>query len=553
MASDRVTVKRAFVSVSDRTGLVVFARFLAEKGVQLYATGGTASFLTEGGIPVTPAQELTGVVEMLSGKVKSLSPRLHAAILFDRSKPEEAAHIEAAGVLSIDMVVVNFYAFQNVGKEVPPAEAVALIDIGGPAAVRAAAKNFAWVVPVPDPGLYEAVMDDVAEGEKAGGATSKAGCGVSVSRELSARLAARVFDITSSYDRLIADYLAERSAQPAGATAGTPESQEQFPETLMLTFTRAQTLRYGENPHQRASFYVSPDEKRTGTALGRQLQGKGLSFNNLLDVDAAVSSCREFEEPACVVIKHRNPAGVSVSRDILTAYRHARDCDTLSAFGGVVAVNRTVTQELAAEMTDLFLEVVAAPGFDAGAVEAFSKKKNLRLLELPDDYFSKRRTPRLVLRSGLVGLLAEEDDWRPENPTDWKVVSRRVPTQPELAGLLFLWRVVRHTISNAIVIGGSGPGGDGYRTVGIGAGQTSRVDAVETALYKAKRSSHEVQGSWLASDAFFPFRDSIDVAANAGVEAIVEPGGSVRDAECIRAADEHGALLCFTGRRCFKH
>ena len=553
MMSDRVTVKRAFVSVSDRSGLAAFAAFLVERGVELYATGGTASFLTENGIPVSPAQELTGVAEMLSGKVKSLSPRLHAAILFDRSKPEEGAHIQGAGLPSIDMVVVNFYPFQNVKEKDPSGEAVALIDIGGPAAVRAAAKNYAWVVPVPEPALYETVMADVAEGERAAGGRAQADGGASVSRELSARLAARVFDITSSYDRLIADHLAERSAESGSTVAGTAEGQEQLPETLELTLTRAQALRYGENPHQRASFYVSPDELRTGAVLGRQLQGKELSFNNLLDLDAAVSTCREFDGPACVFIKHRNPAGVSVSRDILTAYRQARDCDTMSAFGGVVAVNRTVTGELAAEISALFLEVVAAPGFDAGAAETCSKKKNLRLLELPSGFFSRRRTPRLVLRSGLVGLLAEEDDWQPENASDWKVVSRRAPTEAELAGLFFLWRVARHTISNAIVIGGSGPDGSGYMTVGIGAGQTSRVDAVEAALYKAKRSGHGVQGAWLASDGFFPFRDSIEAAAKAGIEAVVEPGGSVRDAECVRAADDHGVVLCFTGRRCFKH
>ena len=554
MMDDRVSVKRAFASVSDRTGLAEFARFLSERGVEVYATGGTAGFLKESGVPVRPAQELTGVAEMLSGKVKSLSPRLHAAILFDRAKPEEAAHMRDAGLPSIDMVVVNFYPFEKVRREDAPEEAVSLIDIGGPAAVRAAAKNFRWVVPVPEPALYRSVMDDVRRREPAGAEAGRAADGgTSVSRELSARLSARVFEITSSYDRLVATYLAEKSA-PAGtapdATAGRPES---LPETIELSLGRALDLRYGENPHQKASFYLIREEEKVGPALGRQLQGKELSFNNLLDLDAAVSACREFGEPACVVIKHRNPSGVSVSRDALTAYRLARDCDALSAFGGVVAVNRQVTPDLAVEMSSLFLEVVAAPGFDEEAVRTFSKKKNLRLLELPLGLFSRPAAPRLLFRSGLVGLLAEEEDWQAEDVSDWKVVSGRPPTPGELAGLFFLWKVARHTVSNAIVIGGDDPGGGGLRTVGIGAGQTSRVDSVETALYKAKRSGHDVRGAWLASDAFFPFRDSIDAAARAGVTAIVEPGGSVRDEECVKAADEHGIALCFTGRRCFKH
>jgi len=606
MADNSISVKRAFVSVSDRTGLVPFARFLAERNVELYATGGTASFLQENGVPVRPAQELTGVVEILSGKVKSLSPRLHAAILFDRSKPEECAHMEKEGVPSIDMVVVNFYPFQNVTPEHTLSEAVSLIDIGGPASIRAAAKNSRWVVPVPEPGAYGKVMEDIlgweraqedgrkgavgettgsqgldgsgesgANGAKSGTDTppchkdTAAGVREShrvsgelaarVSVELSAQLAARVFEITSAYDRLVMGYLRDKSASAVARVPVPPQTAlGVLPESIDLKYKRAQTLRYGENPHQKATFYVEPDEvatdeERGGLPLGRQLQGKELSFNNLLDLDAAVSACREFDEPACVVIKHRNPSGVSVSKDVLTAYRLARDCDPLSVFGGVVAVNREVTAELATEMSSLFLEVIAAPGFDTAAVQAFAKKKNLRLLELPAGLFGRPTAPRLILRSGLVGVLVEEEDSHPENPGDWKVVSRRTPTPEELAGLFFLWRVVRHTISNAIVLGRSDTTGKGDRTLGIGAGQTSRVDSVEMALHKAKRSGHDVTGAWLASDAFFPFRDSIDVAAKAGIEAIVEPGGSVRDAECVQAADEHDIVLCFTGRRCFRH
>jgi phosphoribosylaminoimidazolecarboxamide formyltransferase/IMP cyclohydrolase len=583
MNNESILVRRAFVSVSDRTDLVPFVKFLTDRGVEVYATGGTAAHLRDNGVPVRPAQELTGVVEILSGKVKSLSPRLHAAILFDRGKPEEVTHMKSENLASIDMVVVNFYPFQKVKGDEELVQALSLIDIGGPASIRAAAKNFRWVVPVPEPEAYEKVMEDVSKGPAiAGGVTpegvtvlegtSASGSGLRVSRRLSAELAARVFEITSSYDEMVMSYLARKSLEPSTRDeVAEPErvGAPTMPETLRIRYKKAQTLRYGENPHQRAAFYVSGEESTSGiretaggtvskalgegsgsiseTPLGRQFQGKELSFNNLLDLDAAVSTCREYEEPCCVVIKHRNPSGVSISKNLLTAYKQARDCDALSAFGGVVALNRPVTVDLAKEMAGLFLEVVAAPGFDNEALEAFSKKKSLRLLQLPEALFARSRKPRLILRSGLVGLLAEEEDAQPESANDWKTVSKRAPTPEEMKGLLFLWKVTRHAISNGIVIG------RGDRTLGIGAGQTSRVDAVEMALYKAKRAGHDVKGAWLASDAFFPFRDSIDLAAEAGVAAVVEPGGSVRDAECITAADEHGIVLCFTGRRCFKH
>jgi len=584
MNNESILVRRAFVSVSDRTGLVPFVKFLTDRGVEVYATGGTAAHLKENHVPVRPAQELTGVVEILSGKVKSLSPRLHAAILFDRGKPDEVAHMKAENLASIDMVVVNFYPFQKVKSDEEVVQALSLIDIGGPASIRAAAKNFRWVVPVPEPEAYERVMEDVSKGPAlAGGVTpegvtvlegtSASGSGLRVSRKLSAEIAARVFEITSSYDEMVMTYLARRSSEPSGeGEVAEPErvGAATMPETLRIRYKKAQTLRYGENPHQKAAFYVSGEESTTGveksggsggrsediggavsatteTPLGRQFQGKELSFNNLLDLDAAVSTCREYEEPCCVVIKHRNPSGVSISKNLLTAYKQARDCDALSAFGGVVALNRPVTVDLAKEMVGLFLEVVAAPSFDKEALEAFAKKKSLRLLQLPEAFFARERKPRLILRSGLVGLLAEEEDAQPESTQDWKIVSKRAPTPEEMKGLLFLWKVTRHAISNGIVIG------RGDRTLGVGAGQTSRVDAVEMALYKAKRAGHDVKGAWLASDAFFPFRDSIDLAAKAGIVAVVEPGGSVRDAECITATDEHGIVLCFTGRRCFKH
>ncbi|UCF77924.1 MAG: bifunctional phosphoribosylaminoimidazolecarboxamide formyltransferase/IMP cyclohydrolase [Candidatus Eiseniibacteriota bacterium] len=524
----RIRVRTAFISVHDKSGLLDFARFLSGRGVELYATGGTASFLREASVPVRKAEELTGFSELLSGKVKSLSPRLHACVLFDRSDSNETAQVEKEGTPPIDMVVVNFYPFQKVQEKTELGEALSLIDIGGPASLRAAAKNFRWVVPVPEPAAYEKVMDDMAPGEP------------SVSRALSLQLAARVYETTSSYDAMVRDYFSRQlKSESAGGAL--------LPERLCLGLDRLWELRYGENPHQAASFYVSASGSGQGAPAGRQLQGKQLSFNNLLDLDAAVSACREFEPPACVIVKHRTPCGAALAADLHDAYRLARDCDPLSAFGGVIAVNRPVTGSAAEDMSELFLEMVAAPAFQQEALHVLSKKKNLRVMELPPECFARGSSPRLVIRSGPGGLLFQEEDTKAESVQEWTCVSERRPSQEELEGLFFLWKVVRHVVSNAIVIG------KGDRTLGIGSGQTSRVDAVETALLKARRAGHDVRGAWLASDAFFPFRDSIDVAAATGITAVVEPGGSRRDEECVQAADERGLVLCFTGRRCFKH
>lgn len=525
---ETILVRRAFLSVHEKSGLLEFASFLVQRGVELFATGGTASFLRESSVAVRPAEELTGFGELLSGKVKSLSPRLHGAILFDRSNAEEKGQTEREKIPSIDMVVVNFYPFYNVNTDTALTDALSLIDIGGPASLRAAAKNFRWVVPVPEPGAYERVMKEMSGDEPA------------VTVALSRDLAARVYEMTSSYDSIISAYLSTIPVTDEGQSSP-------FPRRLALSLNRLWELRYGENPHQAASFYVESSPQAETRSAGRKLHGKELSFNNLLDIDSAVAACREFEAPACVVVKHRTPCGVSTASDALEAYRTARDCDPLSAFGGVTAFNRPITGTLAREMSGLFLEVVAAPGFETEALEILSKKKNLRLMELPLDYFVKPESPGTLMRSGPGGLLFQEEDSRAESVAEWRTASKRAPTQEEAEGLFFLWKVVRHVVSNAIVIGRRG------RTLGIGSGQTSRVDAVETALYKARRAGHDVKGAWLASDAFFPFRDSIDLAARAGITAIVEPGGSRRDEECIHAADEQGIALCFTGRRCFKH
>jgi phosphoribosylaminoimidazolecarboxamide formyltransferase/IMP cyclohydrolase len=523
-----IKVNRAFMSVYDKSGLAEFASFLAEKGVEIYATGGTHSHLREASIPVRPAEELTGFSELLAGKVKSLSPKLHAAILFDRSVAEERVQVDKQGIPPIDMVVVNFYPFDRVDSATPLDDALPLIDIGGPASLRAAAKNFRWVVPVPEPGAYGEVMKEMS-GDKS-----------AVSVALSRKLAARVYEITSAYDSMVNAYLS-RGLEVQG------EGLFSLPDRFSLSLTRGQRLRYGENPHQAASFYVFSSPLSEAHPGGRQLRGKELSFNNLLDLDAAAGACREFGSPTCVIVKHRTPCGVATSDHMLEAFRLARDCDPLSAFGGVAAFNRPMTGAVAKEMVGLFLEIVAAPSFEPEALEALSRKKNLRLMELPARFLERNRNPSIRLRSGPGGLLLQEEDSRAESLNDWKTVSERVPSQEQREGLFFLWKVVRHVVSNGIVIGREG------RTLGVGSGQTSRVDAVETALYKAKRAGHDVRGAWLASDAFFPFRDSIDVAARAGITAVAEPGGSKRDEECIRAADEHGIVLCFTGRRCFKH
>ncbi|MCX5801212.1 MAG: bifunctional phosphoribosylaminoimidazolecarboxamide formyltransferase/IMP cyclohydrolase [Candidatus Eisenbacteria bacterium] len=571
LTGERVRVRRAFISVHNKDGLVRFAALLAGKGIELYATEGTASYLREASIAVRPAHELTGFAEVLSGKVKSLSPRLHAAILFSRASSEERRQIEKEGLLPVDMVVVNFYPFHEVADETSLSEATKMIDIGGPAALRAAAKNFRWVVPVPEPASYDRVTEEMLKDEP-GVATD----GGSVSLQLSLQLAALTFATTARYERLIENYLLRQAkrlapqegrlarpseaavehservaARPADMTGTSPS----FPEDICLRLRKVQELRYGENPHQAAGFYVGSGAGEETRAVlgadenlwGRQLQGKELSFNNLLDLDAATCAVREFEAPACVIVKHRSPCGVSQSPDLLNAYRRARDCDPLSAFGGVLAVNRPLTDALAIEMSRLFLELVAAPSFEPGAVEAFSRKKNLRLLEFSSSTLADGGSSRVLMRSAAGGVLLQKEDSQAESSADWRLVSKRALNDADREGLLFLWKVARHVVSNAIVIG------NGERTLGIGAGQTSRVDAVEVALMKAARAGHDVKGAWLASDGFFPFRDSIDVAARAGIRAIVEPGGSIRDEECIAAADEHGVAMYFTGRRCFKH
>jgi len=384
------------------------------------------------------------------------------------------------------------------------------------------------------------VMKDVSQADPSGGEK-----GTSVNLELSLKLAARTFEITSSYEDAIASYLGGLLECSRGQRVRERSASTGFPDAFSMTLSKTLSLRYGENPHQSAGLYST--SHGGDSSYGRKLHGKELSFNNLLDLDAAACACRDLEGPSCVIVKHRSPCGASRCEDHLEAYRLARDCDPLSAFGGVIAVSRLLTQPVASDMAKLFLEVVGAPSFEPGAIEVLSEKKNIRIVELSPGSLEERKIPRILMRSGLGAILLQEEDSLAESPSDWQLVSKTCATADGRDELFFLWRVARHVLSNAIVIG------RGNRTLGIGSGQTSRVDAVEVALLKARRAGHDTNGAWLASDGFFPFRDSIDLAAKAGIRGVVQPGGSIRDQECIRAVDEHGMSMYLTGRRCFKH
>ncbi len=503
--------RRALLSVSDKSGLVAFARALAAAGFELVSTGGTARTLRDGGLEVTDVAAITGLPEMLGGRVKTLHPAIHAGILARRDRAEDVAALEANGFTPIDVVAVNLYPFRETlqagaGEE----EAIEQIDIGGPALLRAAAKNWRHVAAVVDPADYPAVA-----GELSAGATSEG---------LRRELMAKVFAHTAAYDLAIAEHFA---TQEGG-----------FPGRMGIVASLRQSLRYGENPHQRAGWYVR-EGGRGGLAAAAVLQGKALSYNNLVDLHAAITCSREFEGPAAVVVKHATPCGVARAAGIAEAYRIARGADETSAFGGIVALNRPVDGEAAAALAETFLEAVAAPDFTDDARRSLAGKKNLRLVALPEVV-----GPPLEIRSIGNGLLVQEPDVAPDDPASFRVVTRRQPTDEERRALYFAWRVVKHVRSNAVVFAAAD------RTLAIGGGQTSRVEAVETA---ARKGGPRLAGSAVASDGFFPFRDGLDAVARAGAVCVIQPGGSVRDAEVIAAADEHGLAMIFTGRRHFRH
>ncbi len=511
-------ITRAVLSVFHKQGLVELATGLRRHGVDLLSSGGTASLLQEHGIAVTPISDYTGAPEILGGRVKTLHPRICGGIL-GRPTPEHQAEMSAHDIEPIDLVVVNLYPFEQTAAR-PGAtrqEIIEMIDIGGPTLIRAAAKNHERVTVVVDPADYGEVLEEL---DRRGG---------ELGEELRQRLAAKAFAHTAAYDTAIAAHLLASAAS------------EPFPEVLPLTLERVQALRYGENPHQRAALYRNPASGvEPAIVRCQQLQGKELSYNNILDADAALGLVLELPETAVCIIKHTNPCGAACGADLVAAFRDARATDPVSAFGGIVACNQPVTRELAVELKEIFLEAVIAPGFDDGALEVLGKKKALRLLRYPET----ATRGGLQLRSVSGGLLVQATDSSCEDLTTARVVTRRQPEAAELRALDFAWRICKHVKSNAIVFARDG------QLVGVGAGQMSRVDSVKLAATKAQLP---LAGTVLASDAFFPFRDGIDAAAAAGARAIVEPGGSIRDEEVIAAADEHGLAMIFTGVRHFRH
>jgi phosphoribosylaminoimidazolecarboxamide formyltransferase / IMP cyclohydrolase len=515
-------IQRAILSVTDKSGLVEFARKLSGLGVELISTGGTAKLLRDSGITVKDIAELTGFPEMLDGRVKTLHPKVHGGILHRREDPAHRTAVAEHGILPIDMVVVNLYAFEKTAARpgVHFDELIENIDIGGPSMIRSAAKNFQDVAVVTSPSDYDEIAEELAQ---SGG-------------ELSAatrwRLAQKAFATTAAYDSAIASTLERVSAN------GRFEFREEagFPQTLRLSFNKVMDLRYGENPHQKAAMYS--DGSGQGVANGRQLQGKELSYNNIVDLEAAWDLAQEFDEPVCAIIKHTNPAGTATGKTLAEAYKKALECDPVSAFGGVIGVNRPVDAAAAEEMAKLFLEVIAAPAFDEAAKAKFASKKNLRLVEITDT------RQKWTLKNVSGGILLQDADVRPLAESDLRGVSRRQPTAEEKRALLFAWKVCKHVKSNAIVYARDG------QTVGVGAGQMSRVDSCKIGAMKAVLP---LQGTVAASDAFFPFPDGVEEIAKAGATAIIQPGGSVRDQEVIAAADRLGLAMIFTGVRHFRH
>ncbi len=519
-----MTIRRALISVSDKTGIAAFARALAAAGVEILSTGGTAKLLAAEGVPVREVSDYTGFPEIMGGRVKTLHPKIHGGILARRGRDEAVMH--AHGIEPIDLVVVNLYPFaRTVARpDCTFEEAVEQIDIGGPTLLRAAAKNHADVAVVVDPQDYERVLEEMARNDgRLSAATHR-------------RLAAAAFAHTAAYDRAIADYLASASGADAAA----------FPDALHLEFVKLQDMRYGENPHQRAAFYREPEPGEASVATARQLQGKALSYNNVADTDAALECVKSFADCACVIVKHANPCGVALAPSPLVAYERAYQTDPTSAFGGIIAFNRPLDGDTAqAIVSRQFVEVIVAPEVTEAALRALRAKPNVRVLAC--GALPAAPAPALDFKRVTGGLLVQDRDIGRVGEGDLKVVTRRAPEPDELADLLFAWRVAKFVKSNAIVYARDG------QTIGVGAGQMSRVVSARIAALKAADEGLEVAGSVMASDAFFPFRDGVDAAYAAGVRAVIQPGGSVRDEEVIAAADEHGMAMVFTGMRHFRH
>ena len=511
-------VARALLSVSDKTGIVEFARGLAELGVEIVSTGGTARELVQAGVPVRSISDLTGFPEIMDGRVKTLHPKLYAGLLAVRDDADHIASVQEHDVELMDLVCVNLYPFERTAaaRGASEGEVIENIDIGGPTMIRAAAKNYAYAAPVVSPASYDAVLDELRESDRR------------LSPATRESLAAEAFAYTARYDTAIARWFQEK--------------REDFPPLLVRAYEKVLELPYGENPHQRAAYYERVGTRTHVLSMVSQLGGKPISFNNLLDLDAGRLLLSEFQIPACVIIKHNNPCGVAVGSDALEAYKRAYACDPMSAFGGVVLLNRAIDPQLAAALAEQFVEALFAPGYEEGTVEILQQKPNTRIL---DD--RERRTSHTVephLRQVVGGMLVEDRDSLVEERGDMQVATERRPTEDEWQEMLFAWKVCKHVRSNAIVFARD------LATIGIGAGQMSRVDSVRLAIDKARDG---LGNSAMASDAYFPFADGPEVALNAGATAIIQPGGSVRDPDVIAALDRAGATMVFTGRRHFRH
>jgi phosphoribosylaminoimidazolecarboxamide formyltransferase/IMP cyclohydrolase len=521
VAPAEVQVARALLSVSDKTGIVEFARGLKELGIEIISTGGTAGVLIDAGIEVRSITDLTGFPEIMDGRVKTLHPKLYAGMLAVRDDPSHLQAADEHDVEFVDLACVNLYPFERTAarRGVDEREVVENIDIGGPTMIRAAAKNCQFVAPVVSPESYDAVLAELRESDRRLSAPTRES------------LAAEAFAYTARYDTAIARWFQEKG--------------DDFPPLLVRAFERVLELPYGENPHQRAAYYAQVGARTHVLSMVSQLGGKQLSFNNLLDLDAARHLLSEFTVPACVIVKHNNPCGVAVGTNPLDAYKRAFACDPQSAFGGVVCLNRRIDRELAEALVGQFIEVLFAPGYDDGALEVLSAKENMRIL---DD--RERRTtpvPEAALRQVTGGMLVQDRDSGLEGRDEMKVVTERRPTEAEWEEALFAWRVCKHVRSNAIVFT------RGLATVGIGAGQMSRVDSVRIAIEKAAAADASLKGSAIASDAYFPFPDSVEVALEAGASVVIQPGGSIRDQLSIDAVNNAGAAMIFTSRRHFKH
>ncbi len=521
-------IKRALISVSDKTGLDELVKTLAKFGVEIISTGGTARRVRELGVSVREVSDYTGFPEMLDGRVKTLHPVIHGGLLALRDSKEHMETAKTHGIAMIDMVVVNLYPFEKTVSKpgVKPEEVIENIDIGGPSMLRSAAKNYRSVCVVCDPADYASVISEMVRHNG------------SVSDELLAGLGSKVFERTSSYDAAIFKYL-------NGSRSGGLGQEDEFPDRLNLAFTKLQDLRYGENPHQRAAFYKEAAGPASGVASAVQLHGKELSFNNIMDLDAALAIVKEFDEPAAAIIKHTNPCGAAVAGTLKQAYLDALDCDRMSAFGSIVGFNREVDAELARTILEEadFVECIIAPSYEAAALDALKSKKNLRLIELKD-LGGKTSVAEKYMKKVAGGLLVQDADRAGIKESGLKVVTAKRPADGDMRSLLFAWVIAKHVKSNAIVLC------RGTKTVGIGAGQMSRVDSVRIACVKA---GARAGGAALASDAFFPKEDGIEAAAGAGVKSIIQPGGSVKDADVIKVADKLDLSMVFTGVRHFKH